>query len=105
MKRLIVSDDAKADLREIARYSKATWGAEQANRYVNLIIERFAWLMRHSARGAPQDEIIPGLKRVNVRRHAIFYLDRPDAVVVGRVLHQRMDHAGQFRAAPKVGWS
>jgi plasmid stabilization system protein ParE len=33
MKRLIVTDEAKADLRDIKRYSRRTWGAEQAKDY------------------------------------------------------------------------
>lgn len=98
MKRLIVSRAARADLRAIRGYSRTRWGAEQAERYFDLIVARFAWLMLNAARGATQDAILPGLRRVNVRRHAIFYVDRPDAVVVARVLHQRMDHAAQIGA-------
>jgi plasmid stabilization system protein ParE len=47
MKRLIVADEAKGDLRQIRKYSMATWGLDQAQRYEAKIIARLAWLMRH----------------------------------------------------------
>jgi toxin ParE1/3/4 len=99
VKSLDVSEPARADLREIRAFSRRRWGSRQADEYVGLIIARFAWLMVNSSRGARQDHILPGLRRVNVRRHAIFYRDLRDTVEISRVLHQRMDHARAFASA------
>lgn len=100
MKELIVSAQARADLAAIRAYSRKEWGPEQAAQYVAIILSRFAWLMLNASRGRRQDEILPGLRRINVRRHAIFYVDHADAVEIARVLHQQMDYARQFRATP-----
>jgi plasmid stabilization system protein ParE len=59
-------------------------------------LARFAWLMTNASRGRPQDSLMPGLRRVNVRRHAIFYRELADYVEISRVLHQGMDHAKIF---------
>jgi toxin ParE1/3/4 len=98
VKSLDISGPAKADIAAIRRYSRRRWGREQADHYVGLIIARIAWLMLNASRGSRQDQILPGLRRINVRRHAIFYRDLPDAIEIARVLHQQMDHAGQFSA-------
>jgi toxin ParE1/3/4 len=105
VKSLDVSAPARADLRDIQAFSIHRWGRRRADDYIGLIIARFAWLMENSARGAPQDHIQPGLRRVNVRRHAIFYRDLPATVEISRVLHQRMDHAQIFSAAHGDGQS
>lgn len=101
MKSLDVSGPAKADLREIRAFSTEKWGRIRAADYVNSIISRFAWLMENSSRGTPQDQILRGLRRLNVGRHAIFYRDLPDTVEIARVLHQRMDHARIFDASAR----
>jgi toxin ParE1/3/4 len=98
VKQLIVSLGAKADLREIRDFSTKRWGREQARNYIDLIIARFAWIMVNASRGARCEELLPALRRVNVRRHAIFYRDFPDRIEISRVLHQRMDHARAFDA-------
>jgi toxin ParE1/3/4 len=98
VKSLDVSGPAKADIAAIRRYSRRTWGREQAERYVGEIIARIGWLMLNASRGSRQDHILPGLRRINVRRHAIFYRDLSETIEIARILHQQMDHAGQFAA-------
>ena len=100
MKTLVVSQRAKADLREIRVFSRKRWGGEQAQAYVELIISRFAWLMRNARRGTRADQLILGLRRVNVRRHAILYLEHADSIEILRVLHQQMDFAAQLGIEP-----
>ena len=98
MKSLDVSGPAKADIAAIRRYSRRTWGRAQADRYVDEILARIGWLMLNASRGSRQDHILPGLRRINVKRHAIFYRDLSDAIEIARILHQQMDHAGHFAA-------
>jgi len=100
LKRLVVSEGAKADLREIRLFSQRQWGREQAADYVELVISRFAWLMKNARRGARADQLILGLRRVNVRRHAILYFEHADSIEVLRVLHQQMDFAAQLGVEP-----
>ena len=100
MKRLVVAAEAKADLRDIRRFSTSRWGQGQASEYINQIIARFSWLMVNPSLGSNRDDLGPGLRRVNVRSHAIFYRELEDSIEIARVLHQRMDHARVFGRDP-----
>ncbi|MCW4461596.1 type II toxin-antitoxin system RelE/ParE family toxin [Sphingomonas sp. BT-65] len=44
-----------------------------------------------SLMGVAQDWLHPGLRRVGEASHSIYYLPTDDAVLVVRVLHERMD--------------
>jgi toxin ParE1/3/4 len=94
--RLVVTDDAKKDLREIDRYTRRTWGPAQADEYRWLIIESFARLIERPTRGRGQNHLVDGLRRLNVRRHAVFYFIRGNDLVVARILHQSMDIGARF---------
>ena len=47
--------------------------------------------MEHPRRGRLQERLAVGLRRINVRQHAIFYLDHAEGLVISRIIHQRMD--------------
>jgi len=44
MPSFILAPRAKADLKEIGRYTKKTWGVEQRNKYLFGLEKRFHWL-------------------------------------------------------------
>ena len=96
MRRLVVSPDARGDLRSVVRYSRAEWGPEQAADYRDLIIKAFSRLMIRPERGRLQPALGEGVRRLNVRRHAIFYTVVDDQVRIARVLHQSQDITTQF---------
>ena len=55
--------------------------------------------------GVRRDEIAEGLRACPVRRHVVFYRDRPDRVDVVRILHERMDparHLPPARGSPTL---
>jgi len=89
--RFVVTDPARDDLKEIGRYGRRTWGAEQSRAYLRLIIKVFAQVMIHPGRGRRQEHLSADLRRLNVREHAVFYATRGEDVVIARVLHQRAD--------------
>jgi toxin ParE1/3/4 len=89
MKRLLVSDAARADLKSIARYSEREWGKARKKQYLAAIRARFGAL-RHRPEMARRD-IGTGYRSLPIGRHLIFYRIGTDAVVIVRVLHQRMD--------------
>ena len=91
MIRLLVSDRAREDLRDIARYTEQRWGADQKAIYLGLIEQRFADILRNPAIGTPRDHIKPGYRSVAAGRHLIFYREFGDAIGIVRVLHQNMD--------------
>lgn len=99
--------EAERDLAEIARYTVATFGADQAMRYAALIEHALALLAENPLRSASRgrDELRPGvrslpLSRVAARRHAASHIlyyhlaagtDEEQHVVILRVLHERME--------------
>ena len=88
---IIVSDRAREDLRNIARYTEQRWGTDQKSNYLGLIEQRFADIRRNPAIGAPQGHIKPGYRSVAAGRHLIFYRESGGAIGIVRVLHLNMD--------------
>jgi plasmid stabilization system protein ParE len=41
--------------------------------------------------GQSQDLVRPGLRRLDLKRHSIYYIPHDDGVLVVRVLHYRQD--------------
>ena len=86
-----LTERARADLRAIGRYTQATWGREQRNRYLARLDACFHLLALEPHRGRACDEIRPGYRKYHVGRHLIFYRESQDGVEIIRILHDRMD--------------
>ncbi|MGA2350076.1 MAG: type II toxin-antitoxin system RelE/ParE family toxin [Terracidiphilus sp.] len=90
MATLRFSQKAKADLLSIAEYTLETWGAGQAERYLD-DLERCAKMLAASPLlGRSCDWIRPGLYRFEKGRHGLFYRREEDGILVSRVLRQGM---------------
>jgi plasmid stabilization system protein ParE len=76
VKRLDLTDIARADLASIRRYSSRAWGRDQTVTYVNALRETFKALARDTVAGRARD---------------VFERDESRVLVV-RVLHDRMDY-------------
>ena len=87
---LVVGDAAGRDLKAIARHTQERWGAQQKRRYMDGIRDCLARLRRDPELGAPRDDVGPDYRSLHAGRHVVFYRDTADAVIVVRVLHQRM---------------
>lgn len=84
------SRSAKADLLSIGAYTLQTWGAAQAERYLDGL-ERCAKLLAgNPSLGRLCDWIRPGLYRFEKGRHVLFYRCQEDGILVSRILHQSM---------------
>jgi toxin ParE1/3/4 len=86
-----LTERVKQDLRSIGRYTQATWGREQRNRYLAKLDVAFHLLAKEPHRGRMCDDIRPGYCKYHVGRHLIFYRRSPEGLDVIRVLHDRMD--------------
>jgi toxin ParE1/3/4 len=82
---------AEADLLSIGGYTLRTWGETQAIRYIGEIEACCQMLGDNPALGRPCEDIRPGLRRMEHGKHVVFYrLQKPDGILVVRILHQRM---------------
>lgn len=86
MTRLTYRAAAIADLRRIARETRAAWGEAQAAKYTAELRDDIISLRELPLR-FPESEGREGLCRMNSGRHAMFYLVVEDRVEVIRVLH------------------
>lgn len=92
MKSLRLAPQAQADLAEIERYSRETWGDQQTTRYLEGLKLRFEQIALWPELGAECGEVLAGVRRTTIGSHVIFYEDGPDFVLVDRILHRRMDY-------------
>lgn len=81
---------ARLDLIGIADYTLDTWGAEQANHYLDSLAACFEQLARTPEIGRLCTLVRPGYRRMEHQKHVIFYRAKKNGVFIGRILHQRM---------------
>lgn len=88
-----LSREANEDLTNIWFYTLETWSVEQADRYVNLIIDEIEYLAINPQAGKNANHIRKDYLSSKIKSHVIFYrvLKRKNVIQVIRILHQRMD--------------
>lgn len=87
---------AAADLREIGRYTKATWGASQARQYrceLELVLHK---LGLNPGIGQERSDIAPRVRSFPVASHVAFYTPRRGGITILRLLHSSMDVGRAF---------
>ena len=92
MKRLDLTEIARADLASIRRYSLRTWGLEQTTKYMDALRGTLKGVARGTVVTRSRDDLRPGLQMATSGRHCIFYEANESRVLVIRVLHDRMDY-------------
>ena len=90
MIRLTFRAAASADMRRVARETRAAWGEAQAALYSAQLRDDIKSLREFPLR-FPEHEPRPGLRRMNSGRHAVFYLVFDDRIEIVRVLHVASD--------------
>jgi toxin ParE1/3/4 len=91
MRRLVIADEALADLRGISEYTLERWGAAQRRRYMAAIHAALRRLRRKPGIGRSRSELRVGLHTFMVVRHIVFYRFDDDQCEIVRILHDRMD--------------
>lgn len=91
--RMKVSQEATDDLEGIWLYTIEHWSLEQADRYVNLILDGFDLILNDPKNGRDFSHIRKGYFGANAGSHLVFYRidEAADELEVIRVLHERMD--------------
>jgi toxin ParE1/3/4 len=84
-----VTNKAKADLKEIGRYTQEHWGRDQ---YLTMLDACFHQLAANPHKGKDCNEIRDGYRKLIAGSHVIFYRQTlTDTIEIVRVLHGRMD--------------
>jgi toxin ParE1/3/4 len=88
-----ISHAASQDMENIWLYTFENWSKDQADRYLNLIINEIEYLAANPTSGTDYSHIREGYFRSRVKSHFIFYrINSQDTFIeIIRILHQRMD--------------
>lgn len=93
-----ISKEAYLDIEEIWLFTFKNWSFQQADRYVNLIIDEIEYLSINPESGENCSFIREGYLRSRVKSHFIFYRINHEIseIQIIRILHQRMDFGYQL---------
>jgi len=88
-----ISHEAGKDLEKIWAYTFETWSLQQADRYINQIIEEIEYIATKPENGLDFDYVREGYLKTKVKLHFIFYKlnNKGNSIEIIRILHQRMD--------------
>ena len=92
MRRLDLTEIARADLKSIRRYSNRAWGAGRTAEYMAALRDTMKRLAAGTVISRNRDDLKPGLQMAASGRHCIFFETDQSRVLVLRVLHDRMDY-------------
>ena len=91
MSSYILSPEAEADLREIAKYTKRNWGDVQARKYQAQLVAAIEALAAGKARGKDLNSV-PGMKMMRCEHHYIFCrILNGTTPEIYAVFHEKMD--------------
>jgi toxin ParE1/3/4 len=85
-----LSGKAKADVKEIGRYTQQRWGVEQRNRYLGELDACFQKIGANPTLGSSAEAIRSGYRRIRESSHVVFFRKAGNEVEIVRVLHGRM---------------
>lgn len=93
-----ISKEALNDLEKIWLYTFETWSFEQADRYINLLMDEIDYISSNPKSGKDYSHVRKGYYRTKVRSHFIFYkiYFKKDELEIIRILHQQMDFESQL---------
>lgn len=88
-----ISVKAADDIENIWFYTFENWSAEQADKYVKLILDEIERLSQNPDSGKDVSHIRKGYRRSKVKLHLIFYRinKKQNEIEIIRLLHQQMD--------------
>lgn len=93
-----ISKEAEIDLEKIWLYTFEEWSLEQADYYMDLILDEIEYLVINSKSGKDYNEIRKGYFRSRVKSHFIFYRInlKEERIEIIRILHEKMDIENQL---------
>lgn len=88
----ILSKGAVADLRDITRYTMATWGEVQCRDYIAELEKTAEAVARGEGVFKDMGFLFPGLRMASSGKHYVFCMPQTEAPsVILAILHERMD--------------
>lgn len=82
---------AQNDLAEIWRYGAMTWSDEQADRYLDVLVNGFELIAEQPELSRLRAEFSPPVRIFPTGSHLVVYIVDQQGVTILRVLHNRRD--------------
>ena len=88
-----ISKQAEIDLENIWLYTFEEWSINQADHYLDLMMDEIEYISQNPKSGKDYNEIRKGYFRSRVKSHFIFYRInfKEENLEIIRILHQKMD--------------
>lgn len=88
-----ISIKAADGIKNIWLYTFENWSVEQADRYINLVLDEIEYLAEHPVAGKDFSHIRKDYRCSKVKSHIVFYrkIKNQNEIEIIRILHQRMD--------------
>jgi toxin ParE1/3/4 len=87
-----LSNKAKQDLKNIARYTEQKWGRQKRNQYIKSLDGAFYQLAENPALAMIVDDIQNGYYKFPKMSHVIYFIQVSKTKIrIIRILHHRMD--------------
>ena len=90
MSRVHYTRGAEHDLDDVAQYTVAQWGEDQAAKYLDLLEQICEVIIPQNARHARPVPQRPQLLRWRCERHVVYFRAVRGGIEVVRILHERM---------------
>ena len=93
-----LSHEAEKDLQNIWLYTFENRSNNQADHYINLILDEIEFVSLQPNSGTDYSHLRKGYFRLKIKSHFVFYKinKKKNQIEVIRVLHQRMDIENQL---------
>lgn len=92
-----LTNRAKSDLIQIAKYTEKHWGKDQRNLYVKQFDDTFHLLADNPSAGKACDYIKEGFRKIPQGSHIVFYKKGSSGKIeIIRILHKSMDISSKF---------
>ena len=82
---------ARADVRDIRRYTARQWGARQRDVYHAQLYEGLERLSQFPELGQERNDLAAGCRALRVAQHVVYYRVTETEIIVSRVLHMSQD--------------
>lgn len=87
---------AEADLEKIWRYTEKTWSIQQANFYIDKLVDVFGLLAETPELTRERTEFTPPVRIHSHAHHLVVYQQTHDGIEIIRILHESMDVTQQL---------
>jgi toxin ParE1/3/4 len=95
-RRIVLSPEARSDLRDILLYTEQQWGLAQQRSYNAQLHTALAQLAQYPDLGILRPELGPRIRGLRVGQHVVAYQPSETEILILRIRHVRRDVNAEF---------